>query len=263
MKKARIWELDFARGFSIIMMIFDHIMYDLKNFDSYFSNFYRVDIGVFNWLERAATWYWNSTLRDVGHLFFISVFLLVSGISFTFSKSNLNRSLKLLIVAILISVITYVIEELTGLRMFIIFGIIHMYALSIFLTYLVRKIWNNDIFVFGLGLAVIGVGIWFEFWDLHYIPSMSLADLPEIIVGLKAFGADYFGIVPYLGIIMIGTVIGNLFYRNRVSLFAKKQPNERNIVLWAGRNSLIIFLTHQFILFGLMFIIGYIFGYRL
>jgi len=263
MKKARIWELDFARGFSIIMMIFDHLMYDLKNFDSYFSNFYSVDIAVFNWLERAATWYWTSGLRDVGHMFFISVFLLVSGISFTFSKSNLNRSIKLLIVAVLISVITYAIEEFSGLRIFIIFGIIHMYAVTIFITYLARKIWNNDIFIFGLGIAAIALGIYFEFWDLHYISSLSLADMPEIIVGLKAFGADYFGIFPYLGIIMIGTVLGNLFYKNRVSLFTSKQPSDKNIVLFAGKHSLIIFLTHQFILFGLMFIIGYIFGYRL
>jgi len=138
-----------------------------------------------------------------------------------------------------------------------------MYALSTFLTYLARKIWNNDIFIFGLGLAIIAVGISFNFWELHYISHLSLADMPEVIIGLKAFGADYFGIVPYCGIIMIGTVIGNLFYKNRISLFPSKQLNERNIVIFAGQKSLIIFLMHQFVLFGLMFIIGYLFGYRL
>ncbi|MFH0993386.1 MAG: heparan-alpha-glucosaminide N-acetyltransferase domain-containing protein, partial [bacterium] len=27
----RIWEIDFLRGFSIIMMVWDHLMYDLKS----------------------------------------------------------------------------------------------------------------------------------------------------------------------------------------------------------------------------------------
>lgn len=263
MKKQRIWELDFARGFAIIMMIFDHLMYDFMSMDSYFGNFTAVDRPVFNWLNRVASLYWGSDLRFFGHLFFITVFLVVSGISFTFSKSNLNRSLKLLVVAGLISVVTYFGELWGHIDIFIIFGIIHMYAFSIFLTYLVRKIWNNDIFIFGLGLVVIGIGIAFNFWELHYIDRLSWGAMPGVIIGTKAFGADYFGIIPYWGMILIGTVIGNLFYKNRVSLLPRAKVSEKNIANFAGRNSLIIFLTHQFVIFGLLFIIGYLFGYRM
>ncbi len=263
MKKTRIWELDFARGFAIIMMIFDHLMYDLKNMNSYFPNFSTVDLSVFNWLNDFARAYWNSELRFFGHFFFVSVFLIVSGISFTFAKSNLKRSVRLLIVAVLISVITFLIEEFSGLRIFIIFGIIHMYAFTTFLTYIFRKIWNNDIFIFGLGLVVIAVGIGFNFWQLNYVSHLEWSYIPGIIIGTKAFGADYFGIFPYWGMILIGTVIGSLFYKNKVSLYPKYNPTSKNIFIFAGRKSLIIFLTHQFVLFGLMFIIGYLFGYRM
>ncbi len=263
MKKTRIWELDFARGFAIIMMIFDHIMYDLKNLSSYFENFYEVNNSTFEWLKDFGKLYWNSELRFIGHFFFVALFLIVSGISFTFSKSNLNRSNKLMIVAVLISLVTFAIEYFTKVQVFIIFGVIHMYAFSTFLTYLFRKVWNNDIFIFTIGAAILILGFSSEFWQLHYISKITWDSIPGIIIGTKAFGADYFGLVPYLGIIMIGTVIGNLFYKNKVSLYPKVKLSEKNIFIFAGRKSLIIFLTHQFILMGLLVVIGYLFGYRM
>lgn len=262
MKQTRIWELDFFRGFAIIMMIFDHLMYDFRNLDSFFSNFQQLDLAVFNFLNDLAKLYWHSELRFFGHFFFVSVFLIVSGISYTFSSSNLKRSIKLMIVAGLITLVTTVIDLTTGLRMQIVFGIIHMFGVTIFLTYLVRKIWNNDIFIFSLGVIILILGIVIEFWDLNYINSLSLNDIPGLIIGTRAFGADYFGIVPYWGMIMIGTVIGNVFYREKMSLLPQIKYAKKNIVLFAGRRSLIIFLTHQLVLLGIIFAMGLVLGYR-
>jgi uncharacterized membrane protein len=262
MKKQRIWELDFLRGFAIIMMIFDHLMYDFRNLNSFFSNFNTVDNPVFNWLNDIARLYWSSELRFYGHIFFISLFLLISGISFTFSKNNLSRGLKLGLVALLINLVTFLIEEFAGLNIFILFGVIHMFATSIIITFLLRKLWNNDWFILIIGLIVISIGIYIEFWDLKYLQTWSLADLPKIIIGLNAYGADSFSIFPYTGIIMIGTVIGNQFYKNRISLIPNVKIGKKNIVNWIGKNSLLIFLTHQIALMGLIFLIGYLFGYR-
>lgn len=263
MKKTRIWELDFLRGFAIVMMIFDHLNYDLRNLDSYFNNFSQINNSVFNWLNNTAVLYWGSELRFFGHIFFVALFLLISGISFTFSKSNLSRSIKLLIVAGLITGVTALLQEMLDIRMFIIFGIIHMYGFAILITYLFRKLWNNDIFIFTVGAIIIIWGISFDFWQLRYIPTLTWAAMPGVILGTNAFGADYFGLVPYTGIIMIGTVIGNVFYKNKVSLLPNAKITEKNVFTFVGRNSLIIFLTHQFVLFGLVFIIGYLFGYRM
>ena len=263
MKKTRIWELDFLRGFAIIMMIFDHLMYDFRNMNSIFRNFNQLDLGFFNTLNDIARWYWSSDLRFVGHMFFVALFLLISGISYTFSKSNLSRGLKLVVVAVLISVVTYAIEEITKLNVFILFGVIHMFGFSILLTYLVRKIWNNDWFVLAMGSFIIGLGIINQFWELNYISFVTISDMPEIIIGTKSYGADTFGLVPYAGVIMVGTVIGNQFYKHRVTLIPNVKVSEKNIVNWVGRNSLVIFLTHQFVLFGLILLIGYLFGYRM
>jgi len=263
MKRKRIWELDFLRGFAIIMMVFDHLMYDLGQIDSYFKNFIEVDSGVFNWFNEIAESYWISDLRFFGHFFFVSVFLIISGISYTFSKSNLSRSLKLLIVAVLISVITGLIQYFTGLHMFIIFGVIHMYAISIFLTYIFRKIWNNELFILIIGMSIIFLGLVIKFWQLNYIANIGITDIPGIIIGTKAYGADYFGLVPYLGMIMVGTVIGNTYYINKTSLFPQVKITDKNICVKAGKYSLYIFLLHQLVLFAIIFIVGFIFGYKI
>lgn len=263
MSRKRIWELDFFRGFAIIMMVFDHLMYDLGHLDNYFSNFNQVDHSAFNWLNDLAELYWVSELRVFGHFLFVSLFLIISGISFTFSKSNLSRSIKLMIVAILISVVTWIVEELTGMNVFIIFGVIHMYAFSTLITYLLRKLWNNDMFVLTLGVGIILLGIIMEFWNLRYIPSLNFADIPGILLGTKAYGADYFSLVPYLGVIMIGTVIGNTFYKNKVTLFPSAKVTDKNICVQAGKYSLWIFLLHQLVLFAIIFMIASIFGYSL
>lgn len=261
MKNKRIWELDFLRGFAIIMMVFDHLMFDLGELESFYSNFYQVDNAFFHWLNNLAEHYWIWSIRDIGHLFFISLFLLISGISFTFSKSNLKRTIKMLIVAILISVVTYIIEEVTGYQSFIIMGVIHMYALSTLITYIFRKIWDNDIFIFTVGSIIILLGFVIEFWEFNYIYSIHLDDIFGLIIGTKAFGADYFGIIPYLGVIMIGTVLGNIFYKNKVSLLPHVKISEKNIVILAGRYSLWIFVLHQGVLLVLIYLIGLIFGY--
>ena len=74
MKRKRVWELDFARGFAIIMMIWDHLMFDLKDMDYYFKNFDELNRSGFLWVNQFAETYWNSTVRFYGHFFFVSVF---------------------------------------------------------------------------------------------------------------------------------------------------------------------------------------------
>lgn len=257
----RIWELDFLRGFAIIMMVFDHLMYDFMIMPSFFSNFQAVDNQFFSSLQDLAESYWVSDLRFYGHFFFVSVFLLVSGISFTFSKSNLSRGLKLTLVALLINVVTIVLESFVA-NTLIIFGIIHLYAFSILFIYLLRKFINNEIVILIIALVIIALGFPLKFYDPEYLTNFEFSKLLEIIIGFKAFGADYFSIIPYTGIILLGTVIGKVYYHNKVSLIPTVKIKDKNIFMIAGKKSLLIFLTHQFILLALVFAIGYLFGYR-
>ncbi|MDD3477475.1 MAG: heparan-alpha-glucosaminide N-acetyltransferase domain-containing protein [Candidatus Izemoplasmatales bacterium] len=260
--KSRVWELDFLRGLSIILMVFDHLMYDLKSLPYWFADFRDVNHPIGNWLQEAAVWYWNSWLRADFHFVFVSIFLLVSGISFTFSRSNWIRGMKFTLVAVLISVVTMGVEMLYGLDIGIIFGIIHMFAVGTLLTLLVRKIWNNDVFILILGVAIVAYGVSFHFWDVPYYANLSWEAIPKIIIGIRGYGADHFGIFPYVGMIMIGTVIGNIFYKDKKSLLPKWDGKWNRPFQAAGRYTLWIFVVHQPVIMLLVVILGTIFGYH-
>jgi len=262
--ETRIWEVDFLRGFSIIMMVWDHFMYDLKSMPSWFSNFHEIDRPAIEWMVGFAQDYWYGDLRATFHYVFVAFFLVVSGISFTFSRSNLRRGLKFLLFAILISLVTFGIDAVADLGISVFFGIIHMFALGTLLTWLLRKLWDNDVFLLAIGTAVVVFGLLYGFGDAVAVyGQVTWQNFGSIILGTGAFGADHFGLIPYSGVIMIGTVIGNQFYRSRRSLMPKLDGAWNRPFVYAGRHTLFIFVTHQIILSGLVFLIGYLAGYAI
>ncbi len=258
----RIWELDFLRGFSIIMMVFDHLMYDLKSIPTWFSNYHEVENVFVSQLVELARLYWYSTLREYGHWVFVAIFLLVSGISSTFSRSNLSRGIKLLIVAALISIVTMSVEAFTGLQIGIIFGIIHMFAVGTLIVYLLRKLWDNNLFLLIIGLVIVFLGFVIKWDRVSYYNQVTFANFWEIMIGFKGYGADFFGIIPYVGVILIGVVIGKVFYPNRQSLLPSSDKAWNRPFVYVGKHSLWVFLTHQLILAGLVFLIGFLLGYK-
>jgi uncharacterized membrane protein len=258
----RIWELDFLRGLSILLMVFDHLMYDLKTLRAWLSNYFVVHNEFVEGAVNFATQYWNSELRKYGHWVFVDIFLLVSGISFTFSRSNLKRSLKFAIAAIVLTAVTWLAEEFAGMNILIVFGIIHMFAVCTFLTWLLRKIWNNDLFILILGFASIFIGVLIHWYSVEYLTEITFANFWRVILGINGYGADFFGIFPQLGFILIGTVIGNVFYRHRTSLLPHLDGGWNFPFVFAGRHSFAIFLFHQPIVFGLIYLITTALGYH-
>lgn len=263
--KKRIWELDFLRGFAILMMVFDHFMYDLKDLPSWFSNYTSLTIpDSFVWhVQHLAAEYWVWDVRDFFHFFFISIFLLVSGISFNFSHNNLSRGLKFLLFALLINLVTYGLEYFYGFDAFIFFGVIHMFAFSTLFAWLLRKIWNNNTFILFVGAAFVFVGILFQFWNLPNLAGGYTTDnMVKAILGLGMIGADSFGIFPYTGVLLIGTVIGSLFYKQKESLLPTLDGKWNHGVSWVGRYTIWVFLIHQPIVLGIVIAIGYLLGYQ-
>lgn len=261
--KNRIWELDFLRGLAIILMVFDHLMYDFMYMPVFFGNFITVNNSAFNRLHDLGLNYWISDLRFYGHYTFVFLFLLISGISFTFSKNNLSRGLKLTIVAIIISLITYGLDAWVLPGMFTLFGIIHLYAVSIIIVYLLRKLIKSELALLFISAAIIIYGFVLRFYDPVYVASLSLENFARIILGMNAYGADHFGLIPFTGVILLGTVFGKVFYKNKVSYLPQVKVSDKNIFIIAGRKSLLIFITHQIVLVALIYLIGYLFGYRI
>jgi uncharacterized membrane protein len=137
----RIWELDFIRGFCILLMILDHMLYDLAYIFRYQWFLGKESSGFLYELTRfAKDIYYPWALRDPGWWVAVFCFVFICGLSCSFSKSNFKRGLKLLAVAMILTVATGFMDRYYGVEnQFVIrFGVLHMMAVSILLYNLMR-----------------------------------------------------------------------------------------------------------------------------
>ena len=117
-KKVRYSILDELRGLCIFCMIFYHAFYTM-------SFMFNMKIGKELFMF----------FKPVEPLF-AGIFILISGLCCNLSHSNLKRGLKLLVVALFLSVVTYFL----GKDVFISFGILHMLSLCMILCGLVYNL---------------------------------------------------------------------------------------------------------------------------
>lgn len=255
--KNRIWELDFIRGFCILLMIIDHTLYDLA--------FIFKDI----WFEQKAFgfWYWLCNLAKTGYFTWILrniiwgiavfLFIFISGISCSFSHSNLKRGIRLAVVSILLTAFTWGMDWFMGQhnQYIICFGILHMLATSILLYCLLSRLGQIPMFL--IGVFAIVIGIYFSYNPLE----ASVGYLAVLVHTTGGFySADYFPLLPWFGYFLIGATLGPLLYQDRCSFFPQHgKEGWMRPILFTGRHSLIFYLLHQPVIYALLTLIGLIF----
>lgn len=178
------------------------------------------------------------------------LFVGLVGISLTLSENNNKRGylthfwrgLKLVNIAILITAATWIFPH-DG---FVTFGIIHMIALSTFIAPAFFKLgkWN---FLVGLGLVSLGIWINTLVTNSHFFFWLGLT-FPEY------HALDFYPILPWFGVILIGMAIGQAAYHNGESRLEIKNTGLINKLAFLGKNSLIIYLVHQVVLIGIILI---------
>ena len=237
----RITEIDILRGFAFIMMVFDHFCFDMG---FVFKNIYTNPtlLKICNWCYSYAL---SDTKAIVNTVFCWAIFMLVSGISSTFSKNNLKRGIRLLIIASIFSLGTYIVtlifrQSNPGINFTIYFGILQCLAVCMLLTPLLNKLNNYYLLIFGLLI----IGCYFITKDIrvNHLWLLPLNIRPETL-----FTLDYQPLIPRLGIYMIGMVIGRTIYQNKQSIFKKEFKIEP--LNFFGRNCLWLYFAHQVILF--------------
>jgi uncharacterized membrane protein len=159
---------------------------------------------------------------------------------------------------------TFIINKVTGIECLILFNVlavltcgIFLYALIAFLENKTKVNPNVTNLIMGLaGLYIVIVGC-----NIHYMDnaSDSLFFLP---VGFDIAGtppmADYMPLFPWLGVFLIGCVIGRTCYKDKKTLFAGKGKVMTAVarpVEFIGRHSLIIYLVHQPVIYALLYVI--------
>lgn len=234
----RVFYIDLIRGLCVLLMIGDHFMFDCAYILPKLSSSPFVKT-----IESAGLFYWYNSVRLVVRGIVMSTFYLLCGISTSLSRNNLNRVLKLFIVCVGLTIVTYTFDAIFGYQGFVVwFGTLHMLTVAILLTVLIEFIKNEKIkTVIYLSSASIMIILHAIFFD----PNRSGIFAGLIGIGYPSFQAgDTVGIMPFVGIVFIGVVVGKLLKRKRL-LKPSAPPTPLRPACFVGRYALLTYILHQ------------------
>ncbi|MDR0914766.1 MAG: DUF1624 domain-containing protein [Oscillospiraceae bacterium] len=242
----RIFAMDEIRGLCILCMVVFH-------------GFYTAGF-IFN-----AQWaQWLFGFFAPAEPFFAAAFIIICGISSQLSHSNFKRGVSLLIIAIIISLVTYYVFP----EQFIAFGIIHFLAVSILLFCLLKFLVNITPTILGIIICV-----------LLYIVTANVAQgyigveglytiaLPQQMYSTDYFAffgvyssgftsSDYFPLLPWFFVYLVGTFLGKYARDGKFPKFMSK----KRVPFFAacGRKTLVIYILHQPIIYGICWVVDWV-----
>ena len=230
-KKQRIWELDAFRGVFIVGMVVVHILYDIKYMfgeDIYLPPLY-------------------DFVKDYGS----ALFILLSGICVTLGRRSVKRGLTVLALGMGISVVMEVLKGYDSSFIPIYFGILHLLGVCMLLYPLYKRLplWVT---------ATLGVAIYCAKFLIEDVWRTNTYGNWLLPFGITDIGmADYFPLIPHLGVFMIGTVLGRTLYKSKESLLPQKIGDNAVVRFFSlcGRASLWIYVAHQPIVYGVLYLI--------
>ena len=227
---ARIAEVDFTRGFGIIMMLVSNFVTDLQYF--------------YNYSAYEMFWQVFATITA-------GIFLLIVGISLNLSYSKDKNIWKFVKRGALIFAIGLIITAATWIFVpqdFIIFGILHLIGLSIVISYPFLRLDKKFALVAGLVFIVIGFVITKIIASNNYFMGLGFTTA-------NFSSVDYFPIFPWLGLVFVGLFLGKWLYPEGKRLFELPDIKFAKPISFLGKHSLAIYLIHQPIFLGLLTLI--------
>lgn len=278
-KKQRIWEVDFLRGFCILLVAMDHLFCDfmIVGMPAYGGT------SVFGGLYDLAIWYWTCGWRAVIQPFAVIMFVFLSGISCSLSKSNALRSVKLAVIAGGMTVVLYLFYKITRMNLLIVFNVIHVLAICIAVwavielieKYLLKRKLPWGI-LFGFALLSVLVGEVFKLGyegyapmqeDIFY-PSYEQAVIEGGINGPLTWlfwnsmyrSADFYPLFPGIGYFLFGALFARGHYKNKTSLFPNAKTGGIKWICFCGRHTLWIYLGGQIVAYGIVYALAMLCG---
>ena len=240
----RFIEIDMTRGGAIILMIFAHVLWDMDYY------------GIMPI---------NSTFYSILQKTVAPVFFILVGISLMVSKKKMEssvfkneksfyngiilRGLKIFGLGMILTIVSFLVIPDKP----VFFGVLHCIGLSVILSAFLLK-YRKYTLLFAFLILFIG------FLISDY--SVEAPTILHLVIGLHQSNiwmhtVDYFPLIPWFGIILIGIVLGDILYcgndrRFHMPDLSKYKPVK--IFQWFGRHSLIIYLIHQPIIAGVLFV---------
>jgi len=238
----RFFEVDLLRGLAVIAMIAFHALFDLNFFA---GHSFALGKGPLLLLGRSAS---------------VS-FVFLAGLSLTLSynraknqkrgfplfKKYLYRGLKIFSLGLAITALTMFFFP----GQFIAFGALHLIGLSIILSF---PFLNKKYLNLGLGLAITAAGLFLAQFSFPFSWLLWLGLKP---IAFQSF--DYFPVLPWLGIILIGIFAGNSLYpkgKRRIQMPEAQDNPAVSLLSFIGRHSLVIYFLHQPVLIALILLLA-------
>ncbi len=239
-EKKRIHLLDLLRGAAVIAMVLYHMSY---TFGEMFAFPFFVKL-------LAAT-------QNIAPPIIATTFILVSAYSSTLSRGNVRRGARIFAIALGISLVTCLILPLVGIDgAQIKFGILHFLGVAVMLSPLLYKLAGKVNFYLGTAVCIaLAVGTrdlpvsgFFGLPVTDPIQSVNVL-FPLGIYHAPFYSADYYPLLPWIFVFLIGCFIAVKFPKDRLPAFAYKKTCPP--VEFLGRHALLIYVVHQPVIFGI------------
>lgn len=244
----RFIEIDLLRGLAILLMVFGHILWDLD-----YYGVVPLDNAMYSVFQKTAP-----------PLFFLLIGMcIIIGIKKkefqdTYDENKyyrhlIFRGLKIFSLGMVLTMITMIFLPERP----IMFGVLHCIGLSIVLCVPFLKYRNYNIL---FSMSFISAGVLLNQFVVEKPTIFHLA------VGLHQadtwkYTIDYFPLLPWFGLCLLGFVIGDWLYCGDKRIFrmpdlSKYRPAK--MFSWLGQHSLGIYLLHQPVIAGVLIIYGHL-----
>lgn len=244
-RASRLWEIDALRGTAVITMIIYHFGWDLVSFG----------LAAFNPYE--GLWFLIQRYTCI-------TFILLSGLSLTLVDWRLERQgvdtrgrfihfvkrgAWIFMWGMVLTIVMGALRWAGVLAGGVDFGVLHLIGFSTIAAFpVLRRPW----LAFAGWAILVVLGGFTPGWNVESPWFVWLGFFPA-----DYYAVDYFPVIPWFGVALLGVAIGNWVYPQGRRNFALADHGDEGIVRglrYLGRHSLTIYLLHQPILFGILYL---------
>ena len=226
----RIELLDLWRTIAIVCMVIYHLLYDFAIF------------GLISWQE-----FFSPGLNAL-QKFICCSFIIVSGISSRFSKNNLKRGVVVFLFSIVISIGGFAVGEP------ILFGVLSFLGCAMIIYGVSGKYIEKASEASGFFMPAVLLALFFitKRWTESAVVEVGFL-FPLGFINQGFHSSDYFPILPWIFLFLFGTWFGGLLKKSNLPKWVYMSVPKG--LTWPGRHSLLIYMLHQPVLYGITMIL--------
>jgi len=234
-KMKRIWELDTLRGLAILMVIAFHTIFNLEIF-----------FGFKNFNHESGFWFYEGRIAAILFILLVGVASSLVQHRYTYnkaSKKNAYRGLRLIGLGLIVTISSYLFDSNNTIW----FGILHFMGLSILISIPLARYKKLNL--------LLATTLLLTYYQTSKIYTTSYLGIIFGILPPSFQSYDHYALIPWMGFILIGIALGNWFYPNDKPIVKRRQYAFEKWLATIGKYSLLIYLIHQPIILGIMWLI--------